>query len=156
MTEKNHTLTEDDDANPYLDSIVWAAHKDGLEGLTPEQRDYLETYLWESGGEEFDKFYYDEIIFPDFGQDDLWILEDKIDQKRLVDLQAGASFSKDEEKLLQDSWLKNLEENPDDDITPGVWTDTIYASDGAAILTVRHCYGSGWDTNRTLVEVKAL
>jgi len=58
--------------------------------------------------------------------------------------------------MLREAWSKNLEENPDDDITPGVWTDTVYASDGTGILTVRHCHGAGWDADRTLVEIKPL
>ena len=146
----------DDDIDDKLDEIIWQAHKLGLAGLTIEQIDYLETYLWENGNEDFIGFDYEAVTYPEFAVRDIWMIEDRLSRARLEKLDRGASLSKREISLLKKAWLKNLKDRPDDDVVPGSWTDTLTASDGTSIKTIRLCYGGGWETDRRLIKIKAV
>jgi hypothetical protein len=139
-----------------LDRIVAAAHARGLDALTPKQKLWLEDFLANSGGEECEGFAWDLATYPEFGADDVEMLEGKVSDVRLSDLEGGAELTTEEIKLMKETWLENLKEDPDDDVVPGIWTCVVEASDGTKVRTTRLCYGYGWEARRELHRIDPL
>jgi len=145
---------DEDNEDMILDQIVAAANAGGLDALTPDQQIWLEDWLWGSGDEEFQDFAWDEATEPlCFSAEDVWMLEGKIGDERMAELENGGALTPDEIEWMRERWLAELKEEPDDDKVPGIWTCLLTASDGTQIRTTRFCYGSGWDAQRELRRI---
>lgn len=147
---------EPDEDEAMLDRVVAAAHEGGLDALTVDETMWLDDWLSGSGDEEFSGHAWDEVSFPEFGPDDAALLDGVVADERLSELEAGATPSAGEVALMQERWLAQLKEEPDDDVVPGIWTCELTSSDGTQIRTTRYCYGNGWERERQLHHIDAL
>ena len=80
-------------------------------------------------------------------------LENEINADRLVELAAGARPTNGESELLCGALIERLFEEPDDDITPGLWTLALRGTDGATAVAVVDCWGYSWFVERSLLGV---
>jgi hypothetical protein len=79
-----------------------------------------------------------------------WLnLSDRIGEKRAELLQAhGADPTDQEQSLMIRCQIEQALEDPDDDVTPGIW---FCPRKGELVVVV--CWGGGWDCSRKLFGV---
>ncbi len=87
---------------------------------------------------------YDEASFEDW---EWTLLNQVLSGDRLEELEAGAEPRPHELNLLIKRRVESALDDPDDDITPGLWFAFPKQSQRVAVVV---CWGSGWDTRREL------
>jgi len=91
------------------------------------------------------------LDLPRFNQD--WSdLDDAISEVRIEELNDGAEPTREELDLLWSVVVQRLFEQPDDDVTPGLWILNLQGNAGSAIAVVA-CEGCSYWTRRWLLGV---